>query len=159
MSRLIQDKIQQQFLPSNAVNLTLTAIISKLSDLLLIPAVFALHFSMKRINSGALLVAAAFIGLYIIMDLAVSGLNWAALLTLSKDYMAANATMQTSYVAVANYAYAVAGASGLISSFVLAVGILITSFVMRKGIFGKATAYLGNSNRHSWHHDNTWHIG
>ena len=95
-----------------------------------------------------MLVATAFVGLFVVLDLAVTWTNYASLLTLSGLHAAATADVQrASYVAAANYASAVlASRTEVFYSIVdLSVAILMTGFVMLrgKGIFSKTTAYLG----------------
>lgn len=91
-----------------------------------------------------MLVAVAFLGLYIVLDVAVNGLQFGPLITISQDYAAAtDATKQAAYLAVANYSHAVSSLSQPISSGILSLGILIASLVMRKGTFSKLVANLG----------------
>ena len=84
--------------------------------------------------------------LFIFLDLALTWTNYAALITFSSKYAAAaNDAQRAAVVGVANYPSAVLE-SGLLfvyNTLVLAVGILMTGFVMLKGIFSKSTAYLG----------------
>jgi uncharacterized membrane protein YhaH (DUF805 family) len=74
-----------------------------------------------------------------------SPISQVALTTLSQNYAAATSDIQrAAYLATANYALAVTAVSEPVYSFaVFSIGLLIISLVMLKGIFGKATAYLG----------------
>ena len=95
-----------------------------------------------------MLVATAFVGLFVLLDLAVTWTNYASLLTITSLHAAAtNDVQRAAYVAAANYASAVlASHTEVFYSIVdFSVGVLIIGFVMLKGkgIFSKATAYLG----------------
>jgi hypothetical protein len=120
--------------------------LSVFTDLLFVPVALALYLALKRVNSNAMLVATAFVGLFIVLDLAVTWPNYASLITLSGNYAAAaNDIQRATYVGAANYASAVLASSleGIYSIVTLSFGILVIGLVMLKGIFGKTTAYLG----------------
>ncbi len=93
-----------------------------------------------------MLLATALIGLFIVLDLAVTWSNFASLLTLGVRYAAATSDAQrAAYAGAADYAAAVlASKLEIVYAIVtLSSGILIIGLVMLKGIFGKPTAYLG----------------
>ena len=120
--------------------------LSVLTDLLFVPVALSLYLALKGVNRNAMLVATAFVGLFIVLDLAVTWPNYASLITLSSNYAAAtNEAQRAAYVAAANYASAVLTSSleAVYSILILSLGILIIGLVMLKGIFGKSTAYLG----------------
>jgi len=120
--------------------------LSVLTDFLFVPVALALYRALKGVNRNAMLVATAFVGLFVALDLAVTWPNYAALIALSGDYAAAtNDTQRAAYVAAANYASAVLESTleGVYSIATLSVGILMIGLVMLKGAFGKGTAYLG----------------
>ncbi len=122
--------------------------LSVLTDFLFIPVALSLYLALERVNRYAMLVATAFVGLFVVLDLAVTWTNYASLLTLSGLQAAAsNDVQRAAYVAAANYASAVlASRTEVFYSIVdLSVAILVISFVMLKGkgIFNKTTAYLG----------------
>ncbi len=119
-----------------------------LTDFLYVPVAFSLYLALERVNRYAMLVATAFVGLFVVLDLAVTWTNYASLLTLSGFHAAAtNDVQRAGYVAAANYASAVlASRTEVFYSIVdLSLGILVIGFVMLKGkgIFSKTTAYLG----------------
>ena len=120
--------------------------LSVLTDFLFIPVAFALYFALKGINRSAMLLATASVGLFVLLDLAITWINYAVLITLSGNYgAAANDTQRAALVAAASYASAVLE-SDLLAVYIIlvpGVGILITGLVMLKGIFSKVTAYLG----------------
>ena len=120
--------------------------LSVLTDFLFVPVVLSLYLALKGINRNAMLVATAFVGLFVVLDLAVTWPNYASLITLSGNYVAAtNDIQRATYVGAANYASAVLTSSleAVYSILVLSVGILLIGLVMLEGIFRKSTAYLG----------------
>jgi hypothetical protein len=122
--------------------------LSVFTDFLFVPVALSLYVALERVNRNAMLVATAFVGLFVVLDMAVTWTNYASLLTLSGLHTAATTDVQrAAYVAAANYASAVlASHTEVFYSIVdLSLAILITGFVMLKGkgIFSKTTAYLG----------------
>ena len=120
--------------------------LSVLTDFLLVPAVFALYITLKEINKNAMLLATAFVGLFIVLDLTLTWTNIASLIVLSSSYAAAtNDAPKAVFVTAAMYPSSVVESSLLFiyNSLTFAIGILITGLVMLKGMFGKSTAYLG----------------
>jgi len=116
-----------------------------LADLFFIPAVVALYSALSAINRNAMVVAAGFLGLYIVLDFAITDLNFLALIPLSKNYLASTSDIQrAAYLAAADYGLAVIAISAPISSYLVpSIGILIASLVMLKGIFSRGVAILG----------------
>ncbi len=120
--------------------------LSVLTDFLFIPVVLSLYLVLKGINRNAMLAAAACMGLFIILDLALTWTNIAVLITFSGDYAAAtNDLHRTAIVTAAMYPSAVVGSNLLFvyNTLTLSIGILVTGRVMLKGIFNKPTAYVG----------------
>ena len=120
--------------------------LSVLTDVLFIPVALALYLALKGVNRNAMLIATALVGLFVVLDLAVTWPNYAALIRLSGNYAAATTDAERAiYVAAANYASAVLTSSleAVYSILVLSLGILLIGLLMLKGIFGKSTAYLG----------------
>ncbi len=113
-----------------------------LSDLFMIPAVVALYVALKQVNPHLMLMAVPFVFLYIILDLAVTGLSYVALVAVSQSYVG-SAASQASNLAVANYIKDMADLSQPLSSAVLSVGVLLSSLVMKSGVFRRSTAYVG----------------
>jgi hypothetical protein len=106
----------------------------------------SLYFALKKINTNAVLVAIAFIGLFIVLELAVNWTCYASLLVLRSDYAAATDDAQrAAYIAAADYPSAVlASRLALVYAIgTLSFGFFILGFVMLKGVFNKLTAYLG----------------
>jgi hypothetical protein len=120
--------------------------LSVLTDLIFVPVALSLYLALKGANRNMMLVATAFVGLFVVLDLAVTWPNYASLITLGSNYAAATSDAQrAAYVATANYAAAVLSSrlEAVYSILILAVGILMTGFVMLNGVFSKGTAYLG----------------
>ncbi|MBW7882140.1 MAG: DUF4386 family protein [Caldilineaceae bacterium] len=120
--------------------------LSVLTDFLFVPVALALYLALRGINRDVMLVATAFVGLFVVLDLALTWTNYAALITLSGDYAAATDDAQRAlFVAAANYPSTVLASNLLFvyNSLTLAVGILMTGLMMRKGIFDRSTAYTG----------------
>ena len=120
--------------------------LSVLTDFLLVPVALALYLALKGINRNAMLVATAFVGLFVVLDLAVTWTNYASLITLSDHYAAAtNDAQRAVVVAAATYPSVVLESSllGVYIILVPSIGILMTGLVMLKGIFNKSTAYIG----------------
>ena len=120
--------------------------LSVVTDLLYAPIAAALYLALKHLNRNAMLFATAFVGLFIVLDLAVTWTNYASLIGLSSSYAAAtNDPQRESYVAAANYASSVLASRLEIgySIVTLSFAILVSGAVMLKGVFNKATAYLG----------------
>ena len=119
---------------------------SVLTDLLYIPVAFALYLALSGVARSAMLVATACVGLFIVLDLAVTWSNYASLLTLSGNYaVATNEAQRMAYVAAANYASAVLASrlETVYAIVILSFGILLIGLVMLKGIFNKMTASVG----------------
>jgi hypothetical protein len=120
--------------------------LSVLTDFLFVPLAIALYLVLKSVNRNAMLLATAFIGLFVVLDLAITWPNYAALITLSGHHAAVTSDAERAvFVAAANYPSTVLE-SRLLGVYVIlvpAIGILITGLVMLKGAFSKTTAYLG----------------
>ena len=116
-----------------------------LSDLLVIPAALALYFALKGINKNAMLVAAGFLGLFVILDLGLSVPNFLQVITISQNYLAATSDAQRStYVASMNNLFSMLSLVLPICAFLVpSIGSLMTSLVMLRGIFRRLVAYVG----------------
>jgi hypothetical protein len=120
--------------------------ISVLTDFLLVPVALSLYLILREVNKSVMLAATAFVGLFVFLDLALTWTNYASLIALSGNYAAAtNDAQKTIFLTAALYPSSVVDSNILFvyNSLTLAIGILLTSLVMRKGVFNKSTAYLG----------------
>lgn len=120
--------------------------LSVFTDFLYAPLAFALYLALKAINRNAMLLATAFVGLFVVLDLAVTWSHYASMLILYGNYSRATDDIQRAgYLAAANYASAILGSRlEIVYAIVtLSFGILVIGFVMLGGVFNKITAYLG----------------
>jgi hypothetical protein len=119
--------------------------LSVLTDLLFVPVALALYLALEGLHKNAMLVATAFVGLFVVLDLAVTWTNYASLISLSGTYAAASTDAQrAAYVAAANFPSAVLASrlEAVYAIGILSFAILMIGLVMLKGIFGKMTAYV-----------------
>ncbi len=120
--------------------------LSVFTDLLLVLVALALYNALRATNHNAMLLATAFIGLFIILDLALTWTNYAALISLSANYAsAASEAQKATLVTAAIYPATVVDSNLLFvyNTLTLSVGILIAGIVMLPAGFSKLTAYLG----------------
>ncbi len=120
--------------------------LSVLTDFLLVPIILSLYAALKGIDKDAMLMVAAFVGLFVVLDLALTWTNYASLITLSSNYGAPQADAQrAALVATAAYPASVVDSDLLdvYNTVTLSIGLLIAGLVMRKGVFGKRTSYTG----------------
>ena len=120
--------------------------LSVVTDLLFLPVAIALYAALKKFHRNAMLLAAVCMALFVVLDLAITWTNYAALITLSGRYaQAAGEAQRAAVIAAAEYPSVVVESNLLFfyNTLVLGVGILITGFVMLNGVFSRSTAYLG----------------
>ena len=120
--------------------------LSVVTDVLFAPLALSLYEALKPFNRNLMLVATLCVALFIVLDLAVTWTNYAALITLSGQFASAGGETQRSAVIVAaEYPNSVLQSSLLFvyNSLSLGVGICATGFVMLRARFGKTAAYLG----------------
>jgi hypothetical protein len=125
---------------------SIIAALSVLTDLLFIPVALSLFHALRWVSRSTMLVATAFVGLFVVLDLAVTWSNYAALITLSASYAKATSDAQrAAYVAAAEYPSSVLG-SGLEPVYAIAIlsfAILLISLVMQRGGFSRIAACVG----------------
>ena len=120
--------------------------LSIITDLLFVPVGFSLYRTLKELSRNSMVFAAAFIALFVVLDLAVTWPNYAALMAASMEYANAAAPSQKAVaLAAAAVPAAVLDSNVLFvyNSLTLAVGILIAGIVMLRGVFSRLAAYLG----------------
>ena len=120
--------------------------LSVLTDILFIPVAIALFLALERLGRSAMLLATAFVGLFVFLDLAVTWSNYAVLITLGESFAVATTDAERAAdIAAATYARSVLESSlwGVYSIVTLAVGILLISIVMRRGTFSRTAGYVG----------------
>jgi hypothetical protein len=119
--------------------------LSVFTDFLFVPVGLSLYAALKGINRNAMVLAMACIALFVFLDLAITWINYGAMIALSGDYAkAATDEQRAAILPAASYPAAVLDSSLLFvyNTLTLAVGILLTGIVMRRGVFGRPTAYL-----------------
>lgn len=120
--------------------------LSVFTDLLYLPVAAALYLALASINRNAMLVGSGFLVLFVILDLAITWPNYAALTSLSGQYAAAATDAQrAALVATAGYPTAILD-SGLLGSYIILVpglGALVIGLVMLRSTFGRLAAWLG----------------
>ena len=116
------------------------------TDLLYVPVFLALYQALQGINKYMMVLAFACEGLFVALDLAITWTAYSSLTALGGVYAAATSDAQrASIVAAAGYPSAITDSPllGIYIGFIPAVGLLLASLVMRKGIFSKTLAYMG----------------
>jgi hypothetical protein len=115
-----------------------------LADLGYLLGGLALYLSLKHIAKNAMLVATAFLAVFVVLDLAVTELNSLTLVALSQHYASATTDiLRLRYAAGADYALATLPTATFLSYFVSSLGLLIASVVMLRGVFSRPTAFAG----------------
>jgi hypothetical protein len=119
--------------------------ISVFTDFLYVPIALALYLALEKFSRNAMLLATAFIGLFVVLDLAVTWSHYASILVLYAKYSAAlTESQRASYLAAANYGSAILTSKlEVVYAIVnLSLGILISGVVMLMGQFDRVTAWL-----------------
>jgi len=135
-----------KYLPGKTIVWWAILSLSVFTDFLYVPVALALYLALKQVNRNVMLVATAFVGLFVVLDLAVTWSHYASILTLYRSYATSRDDVQRAgYIAAANYASAILTSRlEIVYAIVtLSTGILLTGFAMLKGTFNKATASLG----------------
>lgn len=115
------------------------------TDLLYVPVWLGLFQALKGIGRNLLMLALVCTGLFVVLDLAVTWTNYAALFALSADYVVATDLQRAALIAAAGYPSAVLD-SPLLRIYAILIpslGTFLSGFVMLKGVFNKGVAYLG----------------
>jgi len=116
------------------------------TDFLFVPVALALYLALRAVDKNLTLLAAAFLILFVVLDLAVTWPNYAAFISLSSDYAAATTDAErAALVAAAEYASAVTTSTleGVYSIVVPSIGILLFGIVMLRSSFGRTAGYVG----------------
>ena len=120
--------------------------LSVLTDFLYVPVALALFFALRKINQAAMLAGISFVGLFIALENAVNWTAYGALIVLSGSYSAATSNAEkTILAAAATYAAAVLDSplAAVWAIGTLSFALFVIGAVMLRGVFNKATAYLG----------------
>lgn len=116
------------------------------TDLLYIPVWLALYRAMQVTGKNVMLLASAFIGCFVVLDLAVTWTAHAALIAFGSEY--ANATNEAQRVmltAAAGYPSAILDSPllGIYAILLPSLGVLLTTYAMARARSGKYTVLLG----------------
>ncbi len=120
--------------------------LSVLTDLLFLPVTWALYHALQKRNQNAVLAGAAFLVLFVFLDLAVTWPNYAALIQLGGKYSAAIDEIQrVAVITSASIPFEVlsSGLFGVYAILAPSLGILIFGIIMLKSDFGRIAAWLG----------------
>lgn len=115
------------------------------TDLLYVPVWLGLFQALKGIGRYLMMLALVCKGLFVVLDLAVTWPNFAALFMLSANYVSATDIQRAVLIAAAGYPSAVLD-SPLLRIYAILIpslGTFLSGFVMLKGVFNKGVAYLG----------------
>jgi len=119
--------------------------LSVLTDMLYIPIALALYLALERLSKNTMLLAVAFMGLFVVLDLAITWPHFTSILVLYRQYLAATSDIQRQgFLAAANYGSAVLNSplEAVYAIVTLSTGILLAGLVMLRGVFDKPTAWL-----------------
>jgi len=119
--------------------------LSVLTDLLFVPVGISLYTALRRLNQPAMLIATAFILIFVVLDLAVLWPAKVSMITLGEAYATATSEQRVLLLAAASYPSAVLDSdlTAVYSILTLGIGILGTGLVMLRGGVGRATAIVG----------------
>lgn len=119
--------------------------VSVLTDLFFVPITLSLYLVLKAINRSAMLLASACMGLFVVLDLALTWPNYTALIGYSAGFATTGEAQRASILAAAQYPAGVLDSVLLFvyNTLTLSLGIFITGLVMLRGSFHRASAYLG----------------
>jgi Domain of unknown function (DUF4386) len=120
--------------------------LSVFTDLLYLPVAAALYVALAPVNRNAMLTGAGLLVLFVILDLAITWPNYAALISLSAEYAAATTDAQrATLLAAASYPKAILDSS-LLGAYIILVpglGVLVIGLVLLRSTFGRVVAWLG----------------
>lgn len=121
-------------------------LLSALTDLLFLPLAAALYVALGRLDRNLTLAGAGLLILFAVLDLAVTQIGFAGLITLSADYAAATSDAErATAIAAASYPVAIFRSS-LFAIYVIgipAIAILLISLVMRRARFSPVAVWAG----------------
>ncbi len=114
------------------------------TDLLYVPVFLSLYHALKGISRAGMQLAAAAMGLFVALDLALTWTSYGRLIASGVKYGAATEAQRGVLVAAAGSASAVLDSPllGVFAILVPSIGYFITGLVMRRGVFGRTTAWL-----------------
>jgi hypothetical protein len=120
--------------------------LSAFTDVLYLPIAVALYLALASVNRNAVLLGAGFLVLFVILDLAITWPNYAALISLGTEHAAATSdARRAAIVATASYPTAILDTKLLAAYIILVPGLgaLVIGAVMLRSSFGRSAACLG----------------
>jgi hypothetical protein len=120
--------------------------LSVFTDLLYVPVAAALYRALAPANRNAMLLGSGLLVLFVVLDLAITWPNYAALLALSGDFAVASGdASRAAFVATASYPAAILDTSLLAAYIILipGLGLLVIGLVMLRSRFSRVGGYLG----------------
>ena len=133
-----------KYLPGKTTAWWVIVGLSVFTDFLFVPLALALYLALKGCNRNAMLLAVAFVGLFVVLDLAVTWSHYASILTLYGKYSIATDDVQRGgFLAAANYGSAMlASRVEIVYAIVtLSFGILVIGFVIPGGVFNRIVRF------------------
>jgi hypothetical protein len=141
--------IMQQTLPLPAeevledpVGLTALFLLAAIGELLLLPGVLGLYFSLKDVKKTPMFMAPGLLAVAVPMFLASRGLIMSLSQISSRYRDTTNETMKAAYLASAELAIETQNIYAMMGLILLCVASIIIGLVMLKGVFGKRIGYL-----------------
>jgi hypothetical protein len=134
-----------QYLPGKVSIWWAIIAISVFTDLLYIPIALALYLTLEKLGRNAMLMAVAFMGLFVVLDLAITWPHFTSIVVLYGKYLAATSDIQRQgFLAAANYGSAVLNSplEAVYAIVTLSIGIMLAGLVMLRGVFDKLSAWL-----------------
>ncbi|NPV91032.1 MAG: DUF4386 family protein [Firmicutes bacterium] len=117
--------------------------LSVLTDVLFLPVGWSIYTALKELDKNAAFAGVSFLVLFVVLDMAVTWPNYAALIDLGRKYAAAVDDSQRLALVAAATEVLSSKLFGIYTILMPSLGILIIGTVMLKGIFGKAAGFLG----------------
>lgn len=119
-------------------------IVFTVSDILLVPAAFALYKMFKPSNRWLLLTASAFVAAFVVIDVGVTEYNSLALVQLAQNYAGATSEAQrASYLASTDATRAALPLATSLSYLVSSIGFLLVAIATFRTGFRKAVGMVG----------------
>lgn len=135
-----------RYLPGKTARWWVIIWLSVVTDLLYVPVALALWTAFRNVARIRMVAAVVCLYLFVVLDLAVTWMHHASLLTLFQRYdSAADERHRAAYLAAAEYASSIYG-TPLLTFYIIVIpsaGVLLASIAMLKVRFGKASAWTG----------------
>ena len=121
--------------------------LSIITDILYLPVAAGLYNLLKNVHKGMILVSGALFALFVVLELAITWSNYAAIIELINRYdLATTEPQRALYLSTIEYASSVfqTPVNAFYSIFIPSIAVILASIVMLKSeIFGKVASYTG----------------